>query len=48
MLAEVNARSKAVEQIAALAERAAGRQPPVGKPKFSLPFLGKLSLGRKK
>jgi pilus assembly protein CpaE len=48
MLAEVNARSKAVDQIAALAERAAGRQPPVAKPKFSLPFLSKLSLGRKK
>lgn len=47
MLAEVNARAKAVEHIAALAERATGRQPPAPKPKFSLPFLDKLSLGKK-
>lgn len=48
MLAEINPKSKAVEHIAALAEAATGRQPAAPKPRFALPFLGKLSLGKKR
>jgi pilus assembly protein CpaE len=48
MIAEVNAKSKAVEQINALSERVAGRQAPAPKSRFKFPLLGKLSLTRKK
>ncbi|MFO1088618.1 MAG: AAA family ATPase [Hyphomicrobiales bacterium] len=49
MVAEVNPKSKAAPLLAALAERVAGRQPPPQpKAKLALPFVGKLSLMRKK
>jgi pilus assembly protein CpaE len=43
MLAEVSAKAKAIEAVAALAQMLLGQEKPVKSSKFSLPFTGKLS-----